>query len=259
VRDTEPEDKMEKERLIEILNHYKEGKISLEETLKKLRNFPFENIDFARLDTHRNLRTNYPEVIFCQGKKIAHVVKIFKTLYKIEKNIIATRADDKVYRAVKKEIKDAKYVKEAKIIYVQKEKPVPTKDYVLVITGGTSDIPVAEEAAVTLEFFGSRVERLYDVGIAGLHRILSHLELIQNASVIIAIAGMEGALPGVISGIVNVPVIAVPTSVGYGANFSGIAPLLSMLNSCAPGVAVVNIDNGFGAAYLADMINKKGK
>lgn len=247
---------MDKNELIEKLKKYKEGKITLEEVLSYLKDFPYIEMDFAKIDTHRSLRTGYPEVIFCEGKTPSQIVKIFNQLLNSSTTVMGTRVSQEMYRKIKSHIPHLKYYKEARIIVIGREKKSGGIGNIAVITGGTSDIPVAEEAAVTAEIFGSRVNRFYDVGVAGIHRLFDSLNVIRQANVIIAVAGMEGALPGVISGLVNVPVIAVPTSIGYGANLGGIAPLLTMLNSCAPGVSVVNIDNGFGAGYIADMINK---
>lgn len=247
---------MDKEFLLNLLKSYKQGKTKEEEILNYLKNLPFEDIDFAKIDHHRKLRTGYPEFIFCQGKSIKQIITIFKKFLEKSDTVIATRAEEKVFKELKKEIKEAIYHKEARIISVQKKKVEFTKSYIAILTGGTTDIPVAEEAAVICELMGNKVERIYDVGVAGIHRLFNKIELIQNARVIIAIAGMEGALASVVAGLVSSPVIAVPTSIGYGANFNGLSALLTMLNSCAPGVCVVNIDNGFGAGYLASMINK---
>lgn len=246
---------MHKDNLKRILNDLKQEKITIEEAMEKLKDLPFADLGFARVDHHRTLRRDFPEVIFCQGKTIEQVVGIAEELKKKNQPVIATRASEKIYTALKEVVPEATYHKEAKMILAGK----PEKKligHILIVTGGTADIPVAEEAALTAEFFGGKVERLYDVGVAGVHRLLKYKDKLSQARVIIAIAGMEGALASVVAGLVSSPVIAVPTSIGYGASFGGLAALLTMLNSCAPGVAVVNIDNGFGAGYLAAVINQ---
>ncbi|MFH2034691.1 MAG: nickel pincer cofactor biosynthesis protein LarB [Candidatus Margulisiibacteriota bacterium] len=218
----------------------------------------YEDIGFARIDHHRIKRKGFPEVIYCQGKTPEQVAQIAKKINDQGHPVLATRADAKHYRAVKKLLKKSKYSKQARIISCgQLTTNHSQLSTVLVVSAGTSDIPVAEEAAVTLDFLGIKTERLFDVGVAGLHRLLKNIKKLQEASVIICVAGMEGALPSVIGGLVEAPVIAVPTSVGYGASFKGLAALLAMMNSCAPGVAVVNIDNGFGAAVMAYAIIRK--
>ncbi len=247
---------MDKEKLIRLLEHYKKGKISLEKALRELKEMPFEDIGFAKLDHHRALRQGFPEAVFCQGKTKEQIKKIFLSLKKKNNNVLLTRADISVYEYLKKYEPSLKYSPEARLVFFEKKKQ-EKKGLVFVICGGTADIPVAEEAAITAEVTGSKVERAYDVGVAGIHRLLAYKDKIFDAKCIIAVAGMEGALPSVVAGIAACPVIAVPTSVGYGANFGGIAPLLTMLNSCSSNVAVVNIDNGFGAGYIASMINKK--
>ncbi len=239
-----------------MLKEYKAGKIKIEDVLRKLKSLPFEDIGFAKVDSHRTVRRGFPEVIFCQGKTIPQILKIVETMSKYGHNILATRAGREVYDAVKKSHKNAEYSEAARIISIKKEEPKLKKGTILVITAGTADIPVAEEAAVTAGLMGNKVERVYDVGVAGIHRLLGNREKIFRANVIIVVAGMEGALASVVGGMASVPVIAVPTSVGYGASFKGIAPLLTMLNSCSPGIAAVNIDNGFGAGYFASLINR---
>jgi len=230
----------------------------------------YKKLGFAMIDIEREKRCGFPEVIFCQGKTPEETARIAREILKYHKYLMATRADEKTYRAVKRITKDAVYHKKARIITIdRRSKPecrrsrsgVPIisgikRGLIVIITGGTSDIPVAEEARITAEMMGNKVETLYDVGVAGIHRVLDHSQLIRNANVIIVVAGMEGALASVVGGLVSKPVIGVPTSVGYGAHFQGLAPLLTMLNSCAAGVAVVNIDNGFGAGYMASLINK---
>ena len=243
----------------QLLESLSNGEISVDEALLKLKTKPFEDIGFAKVDTHRGLRQGVPEVIFGSGKTPEQIMGIVKTMSDNgQDKILITRLNEEKAEELKKNIQ-LKYFKDSKIGFIG-EKPVSSGiGKILIATGGTSDIPVAEEAAVTAEMLGNNVVRLYDVGVAGLHRLLSHIEEIMEASVIIAIAGMEGALASVIGGLADCPVIAVPTSVGYGASFEGLSALLSMLNSCASGVSVVNIDNGFGAGYLAHMINHMGK
>ncbi|MBU4305069.1 MAG: nickel pincer cofactor biosynthesis protein LarB [Candidatus Omnitrophica bacterium] len=211
----------------------------------------------ARIDIGRQQRRGFPEVIYCPGKTLTQIKRIAECILRYNDVVLMTRADEKVFRVAKKVSSKAVYNRDARLVYIQKQSPVRCKGLILVISAGTSDIPVAEEAAVTAELMGNNVERLYDVGVAGIHRLLEKSEMLKKAAVLVVVAGMEGALASVVSGMVKTPVIGVPTSVGYGASFSGIAPLLTMLNSCSPGVCVVNIDNGFGAGYLAGLINKK--
>lgn len=244
--------------LANILKDYKGGKIKLEEALEKLKKLPYEDLGFARIDHHRALRQGFPEVIFCRGKTVEQIVKIFQRLAGYNANVLGTRASREAFEAVRVFYPETKYYEIAKIISLVSGKVRQSARKVLVITAGTADIPVAEEAAVTAEIMGHAVERIYDAGVAGIHRLLVHLETLQEAAVIIAVAGMEGALPSVVGGLVDVPVVAVPTSIGYGANFNGLSALLAMLNSCANGIGVVNIDNGFGAAALADAIIRSG-
>ncbi len=240
----------------QTLNDFKQGKITLEEVLDKLKTLPYEDLGFAKIDTHRTIRTGYPEVIYSKGKTIPQILQILNTMSNHNHNILATKADKETYNAIKKQYPDAQYNEPAKTIVIKKQTPKPKKGKILIITAGTSDIPIAEEACVTAELMGNSTEKLYDIGVAGIHRLLDNKEKIFKASVIIVIAGMDGALPSVIGGLAQAPVIAVPTSVGYGASFKGIAPLLTMLNTCAPGVVTVNIDNGFGAGYFASVINR---
>ena len=248
---------MHQNDLLQLLQNIKQNKITIDGAIKKLKYFDFEDIGFAKIDHHRALRRGFPEVIFCQNKTKEQVVEIVKRMMKSGNNVLATRASPEIFNAVKKISKNAKYNELAKTIVAAKNNPIKKNSKkILVVTAGTSDIPVAEEAVVTAEVFGNVVERLYDVGVAGIHRLLSNKEKLNEANVLIVVAGMEGALPSVVSGLVDKPVIAVPTSVGYGASFKGIAPLLTMLNSCSPGIVVVNIDNGFGAGYFASMVNK---
>lgn len=245
---------MDRSRLCKLLKDVRENHVSVKSALQSLKTFPFDDLGFAKIDTHRDLRKGFPEVIFCQGKQLDHIKAIVKKI-QTDKVIMATRANLAIYRAIKKIRKDAVFHKEARIVLAGKTK-IQTKKYIVVTSAGTADIPVAEEAAVTAEALGNPVQRLFDVGVAGIHRLFSKKEVLMDANVIIVVAGMEGALASIVGGVVKRPVIAVPTSVGYGAHFKGIAPLLTMLNSCAPGVAVVNIDNGFGAGYMASLINK---
>lgn len=240
-----------------ILTQLKEGKISIEDAEKKLKFLPFEDLGYAVIDHQRKLRNGCSEVIYCAGKTKEQTAGIVeKMLMQGTKNILCTRANSDTFEEIKKICPSAEYCMIANIIKIELEPEEKRPGIILVATGGTSDIPVAEEAAVTAEFLGNQVDRLYDVGVAGLHRLLSRLNHIAQANIIIAVAGMEGALPSVIGGLTDKPVIAVPTSVGYGANFQGLSSLLCMLNSCASGVGVVNIDNGFGAGYLANSINR---
>jgi len=248
---------MDKDQLKAFLQGVKDGEISLDDGVDILKDFPFEDIEYAKIDNHRALRNGYPEVIYCEGKAKEHIRGIIKTMLKKDNNILATRADREVYESVKDLYDNIEYHEQARIIVIKKNEVKLTEGKVLVTTGGTSDIAVAEEAALTLEAFGNRVERLYDVGVAGIHRLLSNRSKLDDCNVIIAVAGMEGALASVVGGLVDKPVIAVPTSIGYGANFGGLAALLAMLNSCASGIGVVNIDNGFGAGYLASTINRQ--
>jgi NCAIR mutase (PurE)-related protein len=238
-----------------LLQDYKKGKVSLSTVLQKLRTLPYEDLEFAKLDTHREIRKGFPETIFCQGKTIPQISQILQKLPK-DQNILLTKANKNVYTQVKKLLPAAQYNGAAKTIVIKRYKPKRKKGTILVLTAGTSDIPVAEEAVVTAEFMGNKVEKVYDVGVAGVHRLFDIKEKIFHANVIIVIAGMEGALASIVGGLASKPVIAVPTSVGYGASFHGIAPLLTMLNCCAEGVTVVNIDNGFGAGYFASLINR---
>lgn len=249
---------MTKKEIEDLLIDVKEGRKSIEEALEVLKNFPYTDLGFAKIDHHREMRTGYPEIIYCSGKTIDQVKEIFRVMSLNENNIIGTRANPEMYEAVKNILPDAIYYSEAKIISLQKKKPKAPESKIAVITAGTSDIPVAEEAAVTAELLGNNVVRIYDAGVAGIHRLVDKLPQIRSCRVVIVIAGMEGALASVVGGLVDKPVIAVPTSIGYGASFGGIAALLSMLTSCSSGVTVVNIDNGFGAAFSASMINKLG-
>lgn len=239
-----------------VLEDYRNGKISLSEVLEKIKTLPYEDLDFAKVDTHRIIRKGYPETVFCPGKTVNQIKKIVETMAKRNHNILLTKAEKKIFNEIKKFFPDAKYNKVAKTIVIIKDKVKQPKGKILIITAGTSDIPIAEEAFVTAEIMGNKVDKEYDVGVAGVHRLFDIKDKIFNANVIIVVAGMEGALASIVGGLTSKPVIAVPTSVGYGASFKGIAPLLTMMNSCAEGVVVVNIDNGFGAAYFASIINR---
>lgn len=241
--------------IIELLKKVKEEEISFGDAEKMIKKLPYEDLGFAKLDHHRQVRSGFGEVVYCSGKSLEHLVKIFQCFDEKKVNILGTRATKEQYEAVKSSIPYAEFDEMSRIIRVQR-KAVEKIGCIAVCTGGTSDIPVAEEAAQTAEFFGSNVLRIYDVGVAGIHRLLSKMEEINGANCIVAVAGMEGALPGVIAGMVDKPVIAVPTSIGYGSNFNGLSALLTMLNSCAEGISVVNIDNGFGAGYLSTQINR---
>jgi len=245
------------ETLRQILEEVKSGKIEIEDALEGLRSFPFEDIGFAKIDHHRQLRQGFPEVILCSGKTSEQIAQIAERILKRGSNLLATRATPEDYEAVKRIATEARHNEYARTISVLKTQP-EMRGGILLVTGGTSDIPVAEEAAETAQIMGNKVEKLYDVGVAGLHRLLGNKDKLFSARVIIVVAGMEGALASVVGGLVDKPVIAVPTSIGYGASFGGIAALLSMLNTCASGVAVVNIDNGFGAGYMAALINRLG-
>lgn len=250
---------MKDNRLRDLLQGIKENRISIDEGLQHLKELPYEDLGFAKIDHHRSLRQGFPEVIYSAGKTTEQVVMIAERLAeKSDKNIIATRASYEVYEAVKEKIPEAEYFEMARIILIRRGEQ-ERRGHILVVSAGTSDLPVAEEAAITAEVMGNRVERLYDTGVAGIHRLLSHKDKLLAARVIIVVAGMEGALASVVGGLVDKPVIAVPTSVGYGASFGGLAALLAMLNSCASGVSVVNIDNGFGAGYQASLINQLGE
>jgi len=250
---------MDTSRLKKILSEVKAGSIELEDALHKLRHLPFEDMGFAVVDHHRHLRQGAPEVIFCAGKTPAQVSAIAGAMLEHGSNVLATRAGKDIYKALKALDKKAVYHEAAGAVVIEHTKKKETEGSVLVITAGTTDIPVAEEAAVTARAMGSRVLTMYDVGVSGIHRLFGKKELLYSARVVVVAAGMDGALASVVGGLVDKPVVAVPTSVGYGASFGGVAALLSMLNSCAPGVSVVNIDNGFGAGCMAHKINMLGE
>lgn len=244
------------ENIKKMLRDVKSGRLSHQKALSALKDLPYKDLGFAKIDNHRALRRGFPEVIFGQGKTDEQIIRIAGKIMEHDGILLITRVGEKTYRKLNKVFPCVSYDKNARVIFFSKDKPVLKKGGVLVITAGTADLPVAEEARATLELMGNPVEVLYDVGVAGLHRILDKKQALDRANVIIVIAGMEGALASVVSGLVSKPVIAVPTSVGYGASFGGIAPLLTMMNCCSPGVSVMNIDNGFGAGYFASLINK---
>lgn len=245
-----------KNELTEILNKIKSDELPIDEAIKEIQKMYYHNLEYAVIDTHRETRKGFPEVIYCPGKTIDQIIAIAKKLFELShNNILATRADQETFDKLSSEIPTAEYNVTARTIVIRQGKQQEIGN-ILVVTAGTSDIPVGEEAAITAEIMGNNVTRLYDTGVAGLHRLLAHTTKLLSANVIVVVAGMDGALPSVIGGLVSCPVIAVPTSIGYGANFGGLAPLLTMLNSCSSGVGVVNIDNGFGAGYLASLINQ---
>lgn len=241
----------------EVLEKVKNGEISIEEAEGYFRRKPFEEMGYAKIDTHRKLRSGFAEVIFCSGKTNEHLLKIFERLYQEDGEVFGTRASQEQYEFIKEKYPQVEYDTISRIIKIEK-KDKKRVGKIAVCTAGTADIPVAEEAAQTAEYFGTNVERIYDVGVSGIHRLLSRLDIIQSANCVVAVAGMEGALASVIGGLVDKPVIAVPTSVGYGANMKGLSALLTMINSCANGISVVNIDNGYGAGYIATQINRLG-
>lgn len=243
---------MDLDRLLTLVQN---GEMKIEQAKEHLKTLPYEDLGFAKLDHHRKLRSGYGEVIYCAGKTVEHMVKIYQSFYEKGSNVLGTRATPEQAEALRKVLPQAEYDPLSRILRVI-QTPVEQVGCVAVCTGGTSDMGVAEEAALTAEFLGARVNRIYDVGVAGIHRLLSKTEDLRHANCVVAVAGMEGALGGVVAGLVDKPVIAVPTSVGYGASFHGLSALLTMLNSCAEGISVVNIDNGFGAGYNAAQINR---
>lgn len=243
--------------LRKLLEDIKESKLDINSAIEKFKTLPYENLQYAKVDHHRELRNGHAEVIYSPGKTLQHIKGIVKNLLEYSSgNIMASRASKEVYDAIREVSNEAIYYEDARTVIIKREEYKITKGYILVMTAGTADIAVAEEAAITAIFLGNRVERLYDVGVAGIHRLLDNVDMINKANAIIVVAGMEGALASVVGGLTDKPVIAVPTSIGYGANFRGVSALLSMLTSCASGVGVVNIDNGFGAACMASKINK---
>jgi len=247
---------MTEKEIQNLLESVRRGRVTPAAAVERLRRLPFEDLGFAKIDHHRSLRQGYAEVIYAPGKRAEQVVSVVRRMLKNQHNILITRGTRALYQRVKRVARAARFHELSGAISIEKSRAIVGKGLVLVLSAGTSDIPVAEEALVTAELFGNRVEAVYDVGVAGLHRLMGHQEKLAAARVIICVAGMEGALPSVVGGLVRVPVIAVPTSVGYGASMSGVAALLAMLNSCASNVAVVNIDNGFGAGCLASVINR---
>jgi pyridinium-3,5-biscarboxylic acid mononucleotide synthase len=247
---------MTEDQIRRLLDDHKAGLLSSEDALQRLRLLPFEDLEFANVDHHRSLRQGFPEVIFGAGKTVEQIGGIVESMYRHEHNILITRAAPAQFERVKAIAPEAEFHAAARVIAIRKNATVYGKGTVLVVSAGTSDIPVAEEAVVTLQVMGNTIDSLYDVGVSGLHRLLDRRERLGQARVIIVVAGMEGALPSVVGGMVSVPVIAVPTSIGYGASFNGVAALLGMLNSCASNVTVVNIDNGYGAAVVASLINR---
>lgn len=246
---------MQEHELYQLLLQLKQGDAEIDEVFQRLKDWPYEDLGFAKLDHHRHLRDHFPEVIYCPGKSIEQIGQIFERLARQSSNILATRASQEIFTAVSERIPELQYNETARLIFLKRSVP-SSIGRVAVVTAGTADMSAAEEAALTLEVMGAEVERVYDVGVAGIHRLLDKMKLIEQCQVVIAVAGMEGALASVLGGLTSRPVIAVPTSVGYGASFNGLAALLAMLNSCASGVGVVNIDNGFGAAALAVSILK---
>lgn len=242
----------------EVLKKVKSGEMTIEEAEQFFRREPFEEMGYAKLDTHRKLRSGFAEVIYCSGKTDEHLLHIFQRLYEEEGEVFGTRASEEQYRLIQNCFPQVEYDPLSRIIKIEKKEKQHIGK-IAVCTAGTADIPVAEEAAQTAEYFGSYVERIYDIGVSGIHRMLSKLDVIQSANCVVAVAGMEGALASVLGGLVDKPVIAVPTSIGYGASFGGVSALLTMINSCANGVAVVNIDNGYGAGYMAAQINRLGE
>ena len=241
----------------EVLEQVRTGEISVNDAEAYFRRQPLEELGYAKLDTHRKIRSGYAEVVFCSGKADEHLVQIYERIYAAEGEVLGTRASKEQAALIQKKWKDAEYDPLSRILKIEK-KDKARVGKIAVCTAGTADIPVAEEAAQTAEFFGNPVERIYDVGVSGIHRLLSKVETIQSAMCVVAVAGMEGALASVIGGLVDKPVIAVPTSIGYGASLNGLSALLTMINSCANGIAVVNIDNGYGAGYMAAQINRLG-
>lgn len=240
-----------------ILEQVKEGTMSVEDAEKYFRKQPFEEMGYAKLDTHREIRSGFPEVVYCSGKPDAYLCSIYQRLFEENGEVFGTRADRHQYELIKEVLPQAVYDQVSRILKIERQDK-KRQGKIAVCTAGTADIPVAEEAAQTAEYFGANVERIYDVGVSGLHRLLSRIDTIQEANCVVAVAGMEGALASVLGGLVSRPVIAVPTSVGYGASMHGLSALLTMINSCANGIAVVNIDNGYGAGYIATQINRLG-
>lgn len=248
---------LDREKLIGLLESYREGRIEIEEVINSLKSLPFEDLGFALIDSHRAIRKGYPEVVYCKGKSIDQITEILQKMADGHSTILATKADRNIYESVKKTIPGSQFNETSGMILIGRRGEIITESSVLIVTAGTSDIPVAEEAAFTAETMGNNVERLYDAGVAGIHRLFGNVKKVFDAGVIVVVAGMDGALPSIIGGITDRPVIAVPTSTGYGSSFGGLSALLTMLNTCSPGVVTVNIDNGFGAGYFAGMINRQ--
>ena len=244
-----------KSHLKDILHAVSSGEMSPDEALSRLKDYPYQDLEFAKIDHHRELRRGFPEIVFGLGKTEEQIRTIAQNIIQKGSNLLVTRVKPEVYEAIKTGIPELEYNEPGRAMFYKVETPPPGKGKIAIMTAGTSDIPVAEEAAVTCDILGNDVEKIYDVGVAGIHRLFGEYHRLKEARVIIVAAGMEGALPSVVAGITNIPLIAVPTSVGYGANLKGVTALLAMLNSCPGGVGVVNIDNGFGAAYLASLIN----
>ncbi len=247
---------MKKEKLVELLKKLEEGKVSVEETVNELESLPYQDLGFAKIDKHRSLRNKMPEAVLAEGKSSEQILKIVREMEKDEL-VLVTKVEKETGENLEEEFEKAKFFTDAKMVAVGEPYDDMGKGKILVVSGGTSDLPIAKEAAITAEYLGNDVKTIFDIGVAGIHRLLDHEEEIRNANVIVAVAGMEGSLPSVISGLSPVPVIGVPTSKGYGSNLEGISALLSMLNSCAPGLAVVNIDNGYGAGCMASLINRE--
>jgi len=249
---------MNMNELAKLLEDIKQNKIAISDAMETIKSMPYEDLQYAKVDHHRELRNGHTEIIYSPGKSLEHIKGIISSLLeRSSANIMASRSSKEVYDAISEVTNQAVYYELARTVVVEREEYKTTKGYILIMTAGTADIAVAEEAAITATFLGNRVERLYDVGVAGIHRLLDNLELINQANAIIVVAGMEGALASVVGGLTDKPLIAVPTSIGYGANFGGVSALLGMLTSCASGIGVVNIDNGFGAASMASKINKQ--
>jgi NCAIR mutase (PurE)-related protein len=246
-----------KERIKKLLEQVRAGRIEVDEAVEKMTHLPYEDLAFARVDHHRDLRLGFPEVILGQGKTVEQISQIAERILTNSSNLLVSRTDEQAFTAIRKIAPDAEFHNDARMISVLRDRTERGDGTIAIISAGTSDIPVAEEAAVTATAMGNRVSRIYDVGVAGIHRLFGARPEFETARVIVVVAGMEGALPSVVGGIVSVPVIAVPTSIGYGASFEGLAALLGMLNSCASNVTVVNIDNGFGAGFVASLINRK--
>lgn len=245
-------------KLKKIFNQVKQGELEVEEAIREINDPGYTDIGFAKIDHDRKKRRGFPEVVLCEGKTTEQVVEIIKTMAREHDNVMGSRAEPEVFAEVKAEVPEVRYNELGRTIILEQD-PLPRRGSILIVSAGTSDLPVVEEAAETAQIMGNKVEKLNDAGVAGIHRLLNNVDYLNRAKVIIVVAGMEGALPSVVAGLVEKPVIAVPTSVGYGANLGGLAPMFTMLNSCAAGVGVVNVDNGFGAAYLANSINKIGE